>query len=85
VRGRSRKILRDSQSGYVSKIVSKILNNLRINNKKLVKMPLGVHFKLSLKDCSVRYYVVERMSMVSYANAVGSLIWCARDQTLRMQ
>ncbi|GJS62986.1 retrotransposon protein, putative, ty1-copia subclass, partial [Tanacetum coccineum] len=49
IRDRSRKILRVSQSGYVSKI----LNNFRIDNGKSVQMPLGGHFKLSLKDCPV--------------------------------
>ncbi|GJT02189.1 zinc finger, CCHC-type containing protein [Tanacetum coccineum] len=53
VRDRSRKILRVSQSGYVYNI----LNNFRINNGKSIKMPLGGHFKLSLKDCPVRDYV----------------------------
>nr|GEX29800.1 retrovirus-related Pol polyprotein from transposon TNT 1-94 [Tanacetum cinerariifolium] len=38
-------------------------------------MPLGGHFKLSLKDCSVRNYDVERMSKVPYANAIGSLMY----------
>nr|GEW56011.1 retrotransposon protein, putative, Ty1-copia subclass [Tanacetum cinerariifolium] len=71
VRDRSRKILRVSQSGYVSKI----LNNFRIDNGKSVKMPLGGHFKLSLKDCPVRDCDVERMSKVPYANAVGSLVY----------
>ncbi|GJZ86393.1 zinc finger, CCHC-type containing protein [Tanacetum coccineum] len=71
VRDRSRKILRVSQSGYVSKI----LNNFRIDNGKLVKMPLGGHFKSSLKDCPVRDCDVERMSKVPYANAVGSLMY----------
>ncbi|GKD47186.1 retrovirus-related pol polyprotein from transposon TNT 1-94, partial [Tanacetum coccineum] len=70
-RDQSRKILRVSQSGYVSKI----LNNFRINNGKSVKMPFGGHFKLSLKDCPVRDCDVERMSKVSYANAVGSLMY----------
>ncbi|GKG17395.1 hypothetical protein Tco_0362352, partial [Tanacetum coccineum] len=60
-----------SQSGYVYKI----LNNFRIDNEKSVQMPLGVHFKLSLKDFPVRDCDVERMSKVSYANAVGSLIY----------
>ncbi|GJV75354.1 retrovirus-related pol polyprotein from transposon TNT 1-94 [Tanacetum coccineum] len=46
VKDRSRKILRVSQSGYVSKI----LNNFRIDNGKSIQMPLGGHFKLSLKD-----------------------------------
>ncbi|GKD83379.1 retrovirus-related pol polyprotein from transposon TNT 1-94, partial [Tanacetum coccineum] len=58
VRDQSRKILRVLQSGYVSKI----LNNFRIDNGKSVKMPLGGHFKLSLKDCPVRDCDVERMS-----------------------
>ncbi|GKC45658.1 hypothetical protein Tco_1063380 [Tanacetum coccineum] len=38
-------------------------------------MPLGRHFKLSLKDCPVRDSDVERMSKVPYANAVGSLMY----------
>nr|GEX22067.1 hypothetical protein [Tanacetum cinerariifolium] len=78
VRDRSRKILRVSQSGYVSKI----LNNFRIDNGKSVKMPLGGHFMLSLKDCPVRDCDVERMSKVSYANVVGCLIYlmvCTRS------
>ncbi|GJX43365.1 retrotransposon protein, putative, ty1-copia subclass [Tanacetum coccineum] len=69
VRNRSRKIMRVSQSGHVSKI----LNNFRIDNGKSVKMPLGGHFKLLLKDCPVRDCDVERVGKVPYANAVGSL------------
>ncbi|GJX64779.1 retrovirus-related pol polyprotein from transposon TNT 1-94 [Tanacetum coccineum] len=71
VRDRSHKILRVSQSGYVSKI----LNNFRMDNGKSVKMPLGGHFKLSLKDFPVRDCDVERMSKVPYANAVGILMY----------
>nr|GEX85053.1 retrovirus-related Pol polyprotein from transposon TNT 1-94 [Tanacetum cinerariifolium] len=71
VTDRSRKIMRVSQSGYVSKI----LNNFRIDNGKSVQMPLGGHFKLLLKDCTVRDCDVERMSKVPYANAVGSLMY----------
>ncbi|GKE79111.1 retrovirus-related pol polyprotein from transposon TNT 1-94 [Tanacetum coccineum] len=71
VRDRSRKILRVSKSGYVSKI----LNNFRIDNGKSVQMPLGGHFKLSLKDFPVREFDVERMSKVPYANAVGTLMY----------
>ncbi|GKE28995.1 retrotransposon protein, putative, ty1-copia subclass [Tanacetum coccineum] len=70
IRDRSRKILRVSQSGYVSKI----LNNFRIDNRKSVQMPLGGHFKLSLKDFLIRDCDVERMSKVSYENAVGILM-----------
>nr|GEV81329.1 retrotransposon protein, putative, Ty1-copia subclass [Tanacetum cinerariifolium] len=71
VKDRSRKILRVSQSEYVSKI----LNNFRTDNEKSVKMLLGGHFKLSLKDCRVRDCDVERMSKVPYANAIGSLMY----------
>nr|GEX26554.1 ribonuclease H-like domain-containing protein [Tanacetum cinerariifolium] len=77
VRDQSRKILRVSQSGYVSKI----LNNFRINNGKSVKMPLGGHFKLSLKDFPVRDCDVERISKMLYANSVRSLMYlmvCSR-------
>nr|GEY43139.1 hypothetical protein [Tanacetum cinerariifolium] len=48
---------------------------LRIDNGKSVKMPLGGHFKMSLKDCPVKDCDVERMSKVPYANAVGSLMY----------
>nr|GEY58855.1 retrovirus-related Pol polyprotein from transposon TNT 1-94 [Tanacetum cinerariifolium] len=78
-RDRSRKILKVSQSGYISKI----LNNFIIDNGKSVKMSLGGHFKLSLKDCPVKDCDVERISMVPYANAVGSLIYlmvCTRPE-----
>nr|GEW28821.1 retrovirus-related Pol polyprotein from transposon TNT 1-94 [Tanacetum cinerariifolium] len=71
VRDRSRKIMRVLQSGYISKI----LNIFRIDNGKSVKMPLGGHLKLSLKDCPVRDCDAERMSRLSYANAVGSLMY----------
>nr|GEV54223.1 retrovirus-related Pol polyprotein from transposon TNT 1-94 [Tanacetum cinerariifolium] len=46
-----------------------------LENGKSVKMPLGGHFKLSLKDCPVRDCDVKRMSKVSYANAVGSCMY----------
>nr|GEW74772.1 hypothetical protein [Tanacetum cinerariifolium] len=57
----------------------------KIDNGKSVKMPLGGHFKLSLKDCPVRDCDVERMSKVPYANAVGSLMYlmvCTRPDIL---
>nr|GEV88898.1 retrotransposon protein, putative, Ty1-copia subclass [Tanacetum cinerariifolium] len=71
VSDRSRKILRVSQSGYISKI----LNNFRIDNEKSVKMSLGEHFKLSLKDYPVRDCDVKKMTKVPYANAVGSVMY----------
>ncbi|GKA92836.1 retrotransposon protein, putative, ty1-copia subclass [Tanacetum coccineum] len=69
IRDRSRKILRVSQSGYVSKI----LNNFRIDNGKSVQMPLGGHFKLSLKDCPVRDCDVEKDEPdIAYAVSIVS-------------
>nr|GEV23808.1 copia LTR rider [Tanacetum cinerariifolium] len=61
--------------GVTIRVVSKILNNFRIDNGKSVQMPLGGHFKLSLKDYPVRDCDVERMSKVPYANAIGSLMY----------
>nr|GFA18608.1 retrovirus-related Pol polyprotein from transposon TNT 1-94 [Tanacetum cinerariifolium] len=55
--------------------VFQILNSFRIDNGKSVQMPLGGHFKLSLKDCPIRDCDVERMSEVSYANTIGSLMY----------
>ncbi|GKA12387.1 retrovirus-related pol polyprotein from transposon TNT 1-94 [Tanacetum coccineum] len=43
-----------------------------------VSMPLGAHFKVSLKDCLSSDCDVERMSKVSYVNVVG--IVYGRDQ-----
>ncbi|GKD46415.1 hypothetical protein Tco_1271060, partial [Tanacetum coccineum] len=63
--------MRVSQFGYVSKL----LNRYRLDIEKSVQMPFGGNFKLSLKDYSVRDYDDERMSKVSYGNAVGSLMY----------
>ncbi|GJU02589.1 zinc finger, CCHC-type containing protein [Tanacetum coccineum] len=73
IRDRSRKI--PGRVVYKIGYVSKILNNFRIDNGKSVQMPLGGHFKLSLKDCPIRDCDVERMSKVLYANVVGSLMY----------
>ncbi|GJW66596.1 retrovirus-related pol polyprotein from transposon TNT 1-94 [Tanacetum coccineum] len=42
---------------------------------KPIKIPQDVHFKLSLKDCPIRDCDVERMSKVSYVNAIASLMY----------
>ncbi|GJV47014.1 hypothetical protein Tco_1437226 [Tanacetum coccineum] len=76
VKDQSRKILRVSQSGY---ILQKILNNFRRDNEKSVQMPLGGHFKLSLKDCPIKECDVERMTKMSYANARHSVCNYAKD------
>nr|GEY05453.1 retrovirus-related Pol polyprotein from transposon TNT 1-94 [Tanacetum cinerariifolium] len=45
------------------------------DNRKSVQVPLGGHFKLSLKDWPIRDYDVEKMSKVPYTNAVRSLMY----------
>nr|GEX62795.1 putative reverse transcriptase domain-containing protein [Tanacetum cinerariifolium] len=77
VRDRGSRTLKVSQSGYVQKI----LNNYRLDNGKLVSVPLGAHFKVFLKDCPSSDCNVERMIKVPYANVVGSsmyLMVCTR-------
>nr|GEX17538.1 hypothetical protein [Tanacetum cinerariifolium] len=71
VRDRGSRTLKVSQSGYVKKI----LNNYRVDNGKSISVPLGAHFKVSVKDCPSNYWDVERMSKVLYANFVDSLIY----------
>nr|GEX32983.1 retrovirus-related Pol polyprotein from transposon TNT 1-94 [Tanacetum cinerariifolium] len=57
-------------------LLKKSLYGLKqIDNGKSVQMSLGGHFKLSLKDCSIKDCDVERMSKVPYANAIGSLMY----------
>ncbi|GJT45490.1 hypothetical protein Tco_0954205 [Tanacetum coccineum] len=73
-RDRGSRTLKVSQSGYVQKI----LNNYRVDNGKSVSMPLGAHFKISLKDCPSSDWDLERMSKVPYANVIG-LVY-GRDQ-----
>ncbi|GKB40596.1 retrovirus-related pol polyprotein from transposon TNT 1-94 [Tanacetum coccineum] len=47
VRDRGSQTLKVSQSEYMQKN----LNNYRVDNGKLVYIPLGAHFRISLKDC----------------------------------
>ncbi|GJX81812.1 retrotransposon protein, putative, ty1-copia subclass [Tanacetum coccineum] len=71
VKDRVSRTLKVSRSGYVQKI----LNNYIVDNGKSVSVPLGAHFKVSLKDCPSSDWDVERMSKVPYANVVGSLMY----------
>ncbi|GJT74021.1 retrovirus-related pol polyprotein from transposon TNT 1-94 [Tanacetum coccineum] len=66
VKDRGSQTLKVSQSGYVQKI----LNNYRVDNGKSVSMPLGAHFKVSLKDCPSNDWDVERMSKIPYAECL---------------
>ncbi|GJS94799.1 retrotransposon protein, putative, ty1-copia subclass [Tanacetum coccineum] len=53
VRDKGSRTLKVSQSGYVQKILS----NYRMDNGKSVSVPLGAHFKVSLKDCPSNEYL----------------------------
>ncbi|GJR57692.1 retrovirus-related pol polyprotein from transposon TNT 1-94 [Tanacetum coccineum] len=66
IRDRSRKILRVSQSGYVSKI----LNNFRIDNGKSVQMPLGRH-----SVCSKYWETVKRILKYLWGTANVGLVY----------
>nr|GEY30838.1 hypothetical protein [Tanacetum cinerariifolium] len=52
---------------------AKKILGVEIIRDRILYMPLGGHFKLSLKDCPFRDYDVERMSKVSYANEVVAI------------
>ncbi|GKG49277.1 hypothetical protein Tco_0515729, partial [Tanacetum coccineum] len=58
VSDRGSQTMKVSHSGYVQKI----LNNYKMDNGKSVSVPLGAHFKVSLKDCPLNDWDVERMS-----------------------
>ncbi|GJZ97506.1 retrotransposon protein, putative, ty1-copia subclass [Tanacetum coccineum] len=68
VRDRGSRTIKVSQSGYAQKI----LNNFRVDNGKSVSMPLGAHFKVSLKDCSLMYLMVCTRPDISYAVSIVS-------------
>ncbi|GJY08649.1 retrovirus-related pol polyprotein from transposon TNT 1-94 [Tanacetum coccineum] len=65
-RDRGSRTLKVSQSGYVQKI----LNNYIVDNGKSVSVPLGAHFKVSLKDCSLMYLMVCTRPDIAYAVSV---------------
>ncbi|GJR72960.1 retrovirus-related pol polyprotein from transposon TNT 1-94 [Tanacetum coccineum] len=77
VRDRGSRTLKVSQSGYMQKI----LNNYRMDNGKSISVPLGAHFKVSLKDCppDITYAV----SIVSMYLANPGLVY-GRDQGKHM-
>ncbi|GJU59113.1 retrovirus-related pol polyprotein from transposon TNT 1-94 [Tanacetum coccineum] len=60
-----------SLSRPTSHLVLKKERATRVDNGKSVFVPLGAHFKGSLKDCPSSDWDVERMSKVLYANVVG--------------
>nr|GEW57573.1 retrovirus-related Pol polyprotein from transposon TNT 1-94 [Tanacetum cinerariifolium] len=60
---------------YMRNLVLKKERATRVDNGKSISMPLGAHFKVSLKDCPSSNYDVEIISKVPYANVVDSLMY----------
>ena len=73
------KIIRDKANGTLklsqSEYVKKVLSKFNINEAKLVSTPLGSHFKLSKKQSPKTEEEMDHMSKVSYASAIGSLMY----------
>ncbi|GKA28530.1 hypothetical protein Tco_0714775 [Tanacetum coccineum] len=57
--------------GPARKILGMEIVRDSVDKDKSVSVPLGAHFKVSLKDCSSSNRDGERMSKVLYANVVG--------------
>ena len=70
-RDRFKRLLRLSQSMYID-IVLKLFS---MDNSKNVYFLIGSEITLSKKDCMTTLEKRERMSKVSYASAVGSIIY----------
>ena len=68
---------RSSNRLYLSqeKYIEKVLCKFKMDNAKAVSCPLAAHFKLSTKQCPSTYEKKKKMQHVSYASAVGSLMY----------
>jgi hypothetical protein len=60
-----------SQAGYVKKV----LERFSMENAKPVSTPLANHFRLSTSQCPKTIKKTKDMSKVSYASAVGCLMY----------
>ena len=70
-RDRSRKLLRLSQSIYIDTI----LKRFNIENFKKDFLSIGHWITLSKKDFATTYQERKHMSMISYASAMGSIMY----------
>ena len=57
------------------KYIEKILQKFHINKAKVVSTPLVAHFKLNIKQSPMTDKKKKGMESVSYASAVGSLMY----------
>ena len=70
-RNRAKKLLDLSQEAYINKI----LERFRMHYSKLVDTPIEKGLSLSINQCPKTDKEKERMSNVSYASAIGSLMY----------
>jgi hypothetical protein len=70
-RDRDAKKLRQSQAGYVRKV----LERFSMENAKPVSTPLANHFRLSTSQCPKTVEETEDMSKVPYASSMGCLMY----------
>jgi len=91
--GAAKKILRmeikrdqENERLYLSqgKYIEKVLEKFNMVNAKPVSTPLASHFNLSAKKNPTTEVELEKMKKISYASAVGCLIyaWYAKVQIL---
>ncbi|GJU87271.1 hypothetical protein Tco_1294817 [Tanacetum coccineum] len=73
-RDRGAKKLHISQEQYIEKV----LRRFNMDKAKVVSSPLTPNFKLTDKDCPSSKKNIEKMDRVSYASAVGSLMYAMR-------
>ena len=80
------RIIRDKANGTLklsqSECVKKVLSRFNMNEAKPVSTSLGSHFKLSKKQLSKTEEKMDHMSKVSYASAIGNLMYamvCTRS------
>ncbi|GKF18320.1 putative RNA-directed DNA polymerase [Tanacetum coccineum] len=70
-RDRGAKKLHISQEQYIEKV----LRRFNMDKAKVVSSPLTPNFKLTDKDCPSSKKNIEKMDRVTYASAVGSLMY----------
>jgi len=61
-----------TQKGYLQKVLQRFNIN---NDMKSVSIPLAPHFKLKITMCPIAVEKREYMARVSYASAIGSLMY----------
>nr|GFB58980.1 retrotransposon protein, putative, Ty1-copia subclass [Tanacetum cinerariifolium] len=73
-RDRSKRLIRLSQDAYLDKIPKRY----RMDNSKRGSIPMQVDLHLSKSQCATTSAEMKRMQNVSYASAVGSIMYAVR-------